>query len=108
MRGRGLSLQQLLSETRYRELRPHIIPATVVAHVTAHPELVEQWLMYSEDKRTSGGWYFTGEGREWELGRLDSRSRRVDQRRHTSSVEACASYILRELDFWADLAEGKP
>jgi hypothetical protein len=104
VRGQGLSLRQLLADTRYRELRGRVDHGILMQHLVERPELAQHWLMYSEDKRTSGGWYLTTKGSEWEVGRLDAGSRPIDQRRYGSSVEACASYILLELDFWATLA----
>lgn len=104
IRGQGLSLGQLLAETRYGELRGRIDHGSLMQHLVERPELAQQWLMYSEDKRTSGGWYLTTKGPEWEVGRLDGGSRPIDQSRYGSSAEACASYILLELDFWATLA----
>jgi hypothetical protein len=104
MRGQGLPLRQLLADTRYRELRGRIDHGILMQHLVERPDLAQQWLMYSEDKRTSGGWYLTTKGPEWEVGRLDAGKGPIDQRGYGSGVEACASYILLELDFWATLA----
>ena len=51
--------------------------------------------MYSEDKRTSGGWYVRETG---EIGQVDDPNSRM----HFATIEeAVAEYVVRELDFWA-------
>ena len=62
-------------------------------------QFVEQWLAYSEDKRTDGGWSVL---RDSEIGRVD-----VEQTglRFESMAEAVAEFVVRELDFWASVAE---
>ena len=57
MRGAGLSLRDALSRTRYRELRPLFGESYLLAHLRDHPAPIEEWLLYSEDKRTDGEWY---------------------------------------------------
>jgi hypothetical protein len=55
MRGEGISLKQALSRVGYREVRRNFLVQDLVPLIQAHTELVTQWIMYSEDKRTNGG-----------------------------------------------------
>jgi hypothetical protein len=55
IRGAGVSIAEALSRTRYRELCPQFGDSDLLAHLRSHPALIEQWLVYSEDKRTDGG-----------------------------------------------------
>ena len=64
-----------------------------------HRELLEGWFAYSEDKRTSGGWYLLRSG---EIGRVGDPE---SQMQFESLAEAVAEYVVRELDFWAGLAK---
>ena len=57
MRGSGLSLPNALHRARYRESREAIHEADLLRLVRLHPALVDEWLAYSADKRTNGGWY---------------------------------------------------
>ena len=66
--------------------------------IRADPDLVLQWIEYSEDKRTSGGWYIIEKTRE--IGRLHEPE---TKRRFSSIEEAVAEYVVRELDFWWEL-----
>ena len=95
MGGEGISLRDALARTRYRALRAKIAPAHVLRLVKSNPALVREWLDYSADKRTDGGWYLTAAG---EVGTL-----RGGGRKFRSLEEATAEFVLRELDFWASL-----
>jgi hypothetical protein len=99
-RGAGLSLREALSRTRYRDLRPLFNESDVLAVLKERPVLVEQWLSYSEDKRTKGGWYVLRSGLIGQVGRPSSTVR------FSSIAEAVAAYIVRELDFWASITAG--
>jgi hypothetical protein len=91
------SLRDLVDETGYRELRPTLSRETVAGHLARHPGLVSEWLRYSEDKRTSGGWYLLHPGSGWLVGRLAGPEKERELR-FGSGPEACAEFILRELD----------
>jgi hypothetical protein len=67
--------------------------------VAAHPELIEQWLSYSEDKRTTGGWYIRRNG---QIGRVLQPG---TEREFASIHEAVAEYVVLELDFWAHIGK---
>jgi len=95
------SLRELVDETGYRELRPALERGELVAHLARHPKLVLDWLRYSEDKRTSGGWYLMHPSTGWVVGRLGG-SEEERELRFGSGPEACAEFILRELDGVAD------
>ncbi|TWT47682.1 hypothetical protein Pla111_13010 [Botrimarina hoheduenensis] len=78
MRGEGISLRDALEQTHYRDHRPYFCAAELIPLIEADPDLITQWAMYSEDKRTSGGFALDG-----------------------MSPQAVADYVVRELDFWA-------
>jgi hypothetical protein len=93
----GRSLRDLIAETGYRELRPTLSRQDVADHLARHPGLVLEWLRYSEDKRTSGGWYLLHPATGWVVGRLAGPDQERELR-FTTGPEACAEFILRELD----------
>lgn len=92
LRGRGISLNDALKEANYRELRPNFTPRDLLRLVVSNPELVREWIAYSEDKRTSGGWFLREENEIGQLGREDSREW------FDSIEEAVSMYVVRELD----------
>jgi hypothetical protein len=105
-RGRGLSMQSLLAESEYCDLRTVMTRAALVELLESHSQLIDDWLRYSEDKRTTGGRFLRGKPPLWEVGRLDDRQHEVDLACFPSASEACAEYVLRELDFWQSLTSG--
>ncbi len=97
MRGEGVSLKSALSRVDYLEARRQFAAEDLVPLIQACPELIQQWIMYSQDKRTHGGWYLTEAG---EVGRVDRSQIRL---RFSSVEEAVAEYVVRELDSWASV-----
>ena len=96
------SWRALLDASHYVELRPQLTAAQLAEHLRADPSLVEQWERYSEDKRTSGGWSFVRFPGGWALGRLNSDGAGAEERlTQADDAEACAEYILLELDWLA-------
>ncbi len=95
--GRGLSLRHLIDESDYRSLRPRVQASQFAAILQAEPNLVDDWIAYSEDKRTSLGWGF-GPSREggWLVDGPEGA-----REKFASQFAACAAYVLHELDFWA-------
>jgi len=98
-RGAGLSLREALSRTDYRNSRDSFGPADLRHLLRANGGLSEEWIAYSEDKRTNGGWYLLRSG---EIGRVSDPGSRM---RFESLDEAVAEYVVRELDFWAGLQQ---
>jgi hypothetical protein len=96
--GEGISLSNALSRVNYATVRPQLRRIEIVEELRANPKLVEDWVLYCEDKRTSGGWYLNSE--KLEIGELRNSS---SPRNFQTLEEAVAAYILAELDFWASL-----
>lgn len=97
--GKGAaSIAEALAHTGYAAYRSAFDAAHVRALLEAHPALLEQWLAYSEDKRTEKGWYVLRDG---EIGQI---TRPTAQRSYASIDEAVAQFVVRELDYWAGLA----
>jgi hypothetical protein len=101
------SLRDLVAETGYRDLRPTLSRQEITDYLTRHPGLVLEWLKYSEDKRTSGGWYLFHPSTGWVVGQLAGPEQERELR-FGSGPEACAEFILRELDSVAGDPVGTP
>lgn len=97
MRGAGLSMREALRRARYSDRRVSFDAADLRPLLEADPDLSGVWFAYSEDKRTSGGWYILRSG---EIGRIEDPESR---RQFASPEDAVAEYVVRELDFWAGL-----
>jgi hypothetical protein len=104
-RGAGRSMRDLLQTTRYSSLRPHITVPDLVSYFRSHQMRVEEWVSYSEDKRTSGGWCLLPGSEVWRVWAVDSAL--GPARQFDDAAEACAEYVLQELDFWNGIG-GQP
>lgn len=99
MRGEGISLREALMRRSYNEFRKTFGPVDLIEVVKTHPEITAQWIAYSEDKRTSGGWYLL---RHLEIGQVGN----PESRKQFDSIEeAVAEYVVRELDFWSSIRD---
>jgi hypothetical protein len=101
------SLRELVADSRYRDLRSALNRDDIAAHLARHPRLVLEWLRYSADKRASGGWYLLHPSSGWVVGRLAGPDEERELRFGTGP-EACAEFILRELDSVAGDPAGTP
>jgi hypothetical protein len=91
-------MSNALSRINYADVRPQLRVSEIVEELRANPKLVEDWVLYCEDKRTSGGCYLNSE--KFEIGELRNSS---SLRTFQTLEAAVATYILAELDFWASL-----
>ena len=99
----GRSMDALLEGLDYATLRRALDHYSLTAFVERHPECIDAWQGYSADKRTTGGFYFLSDQRE--VGRVEAGGVRTDALTFESVAEACATYILWEIDYWAALSE---
>lgn len=106
--GSGLALKDLIAQSGYFELRPSIVPADVEQVFAMRPDLAMDWVQFSEDKRTSGGWALTKEDSGWTIRGSASKVPSGEAHVFPSLASACAEYVLRELDFWAALSNARP
>jgi hypothetical protein len=99
MRGAGISMREALKVAGYAEHRPSLTAAELRPLVADHPELIDQWLSYSKDKRTDGGWYIRRDGK---IGRV---LKPRNERQYATIQDAVAEYVVLELDFWAHIGD---
>jgi len=97
MHGEGVSLHQALADAEYGALRPHFDVNDIRRVIDSHAELIDQWVRYSEDKRSSGGWYINAAAAT--IGSLAQR----EEIPFTSVADAVSNFAIRELDFWSSV-----
>ena len=96
---RDVSIFLLLEATGYFRLHDQISAGDIRAALLRCPESSEEWMQYSEDKRTSSGWYLTqnDEGRD-EVGYFTERGGRQRRVVYEKCIDACAAFIKREIE----------
>ena len=89
-------MYSLLKESGYFEMYDQVSEADIVEELKKHPELIDDWLMLSEDKRTSG-WCFTQENQKYSVGYYP-RTPNFRLTTYPKAKEACAAFIKLEIE----------
>ena len=101
--GRGLSLSDLIEETGYRALRPCVEVAHLAAVLREKPQIIDDWLTYSGDKRTSYGYGFgSSSAGGWVVDGPDGNCGQF-----ASASDGCAAFVLLELDYWVAIEDSR-
>jgi hypothetical protein len=95
----GISLFDALRRTDYAAVRKEFTASDLVPLLQRHPEFVDQWTLFSENKRCGGWWV---EKESCDVGWLPDVGRPFVARKNTvhfaSLEEAVAEFVVRELD----------
>lgn len=92
------SIYSLLKETGYFEIHRQINEAAILDELNKHPEYINHWLNWSDDKRTTSGWYFKqNENGKYVVGYFPTREE-SKQIEYSDSKEACAAFVKREIE----------
>lgn len=95
----NVSMYNLLKETDYFKAHDQITEASIHEELSKHPECIDEWMRYSEDKRTSSGWYFKQEDEgTYIVGYFADEKGKSIKLKFTDRIEACAAFIKRELE----------
>jgi len=99
----SVSPAQLVDRSGYRRHRDEVTVARLADCLTEHPDWANAWLDYSEDKRSSPGWYIQGrDPDESRVGYYEGESSRAPMR-FDDKVRACAEFVRLEVDDIAGL-----
>jgi hypothetical protein len=104
------SLRELIDASGYRAIRPGLSIPVLARHLSAHPDVIEEWLGYASDKRTSWGWgIIEGDDDEggWKVSERWPREGAPKERWHARVETACADYVLSEIDFWVAVEDAR-
>ncbi len=93
-----ISIYELLRQSGYSKAAKQVSEQELYKALEGSPSFVNDWLQYSEDKRTNCGWYFKkGDEDKYLVGYVDDIS--VTETEHNDKIKACAKFIKQELDF---------
>jgi hypothetical protein len=87
------SMVDLVSESGIAGHPSALTSTEVVRYVRNHPEVVDQWLKWSANKRVDSGWYFERRRDHLLVGFYPN----GDTLRFEDPAAACAEYIVREV-----------
>jgi hypothetical protein len=90
-----LSVRQLFEPARSALADPAVFHAQVSSQLRKDPKLIEDWRVYSEDRRGGPSPYFVHHDKQtYEVGFFDGDRHEVQT--YTDGVEACTDFIYRE------------
>lgn len=89
------SMIQLVSESGYLQNNIALSTEAIENYLRSHPELVKEWITYSEDKRSSSGWYL--EVNKSENSAIVGFHPKGEVFKFSDQFKACAKYIDLEV-----------
>ena len=93
------SFYDLLKETKYFECFNSISEDSIADILLSNIELIDKWFEWSENKRTSGGWYLVKKDNgKYEVGKISSDGKKSQCLEYDNRRKACAAFIKREID----------
>ena|ERR1035437_3711140 len=95
---RNVSIYTLLMETGYFEMYEQINETDILYELTIHPEFINKWFSWSENKRSRSGWYIKqNDNSTYAVGYFPA-NRDIPQLLYWDIKEACAAFIIREIE----------
>lgn len=95
----NVSFYSLLKESGYFAVHDQVSESAIREAIVRHPECVEEWIRFSEDKRTNSGWFFHRDAAGcYAVGYFRVGVGVVQRIEYTEATEACAAFIKREVE----------
>ena len=94
----NISIYFLLKETGYFENYIEINEVMILKYLVSHKDCVSQWLCWSEDKRSSSGWYFKEKEYEKYIVGYFPFKKDFITLEYSDIFEACSFFIKREIE----------
>jgi hypothetical protein len=95
----NVSMSSLLEATGYFALHDQVSERDIRRALLACPECIQEWMQYSEDKRTPSGWYFTQNDEGcYETGYIADARTRTTRVQYEHATDGCAAFIKHEIE----------
>lgn len=88
----GSSFWNAIVRSGYLDVRGEINVSDIVTVLRSRKDITEEWVMHSQDKRCSTGWYV--EENKYQVGLIEDPTTAIT---FTSLEEAVADFIVKEL-----------
>jgi hypothetical protein len=97
------SMLQLIAESGIDASPEALTVTTVLAYIADHPDLINQWLLWSANKRVSSGWYFLRQSTGYVVGFRP----KGEVLSFAQAAPACAEFVVREVKAMMALSRQK-
>jgi hypothetical protein len=94
----GKSTITLLKESGYHEKFDSIDEGDIADILREYPSAIEDWMIWSKDKRTSSGWYFNKESENDFVVGFYPHGLKGDLLHFSDKISGCAAFIKREIE----------
>jgi hypothetical protein len=92
------SVYSLLRDSGYFAVHDQVTEDALHQALLRHPECVDEWMSFSEEKRASAGWFFRKGPKGYEVGYFPVTSSGHQPVDYADGVAACAAFIKREVE----------
>jgi hypothetical protein len=91
--GGSKSILQLINASGFAQ-NPSVLSASSISRYLAHhPEIIEAWILWSDNKRASSGWYFKRQADGYIVGSHPN----GEVFSFADPISACSEFIVREI-----------
>lgn len=92
----------LLQESKFVDFHNDITKQDIIDYLSRHKNLIDNWEIWSEDKRT-WGYYLILNPDNYSVGSLDQDGKENFSKSFATAEEACAEFIMREVSAILDI-----
>lgn len=96
----------LLQESKFADFYNDITKQDIKDYLSRHKNLIDNWEIWSEDKRT-WGYYLSISPDKYFVGSLDKDGKENFSKSFSTAIDACAEFILREVSAILDIKNDK-
>jgi len=94
----NISVYSLLKESGYFELYNQINESDIFEILSKNLDCIDQWLIFSADKRTGYGWYFVqSEDGKYIVGYLSLEGNKKETE-YLDKFKACSAFVKQEIE----------
>ncbi|MCK5600801.1 hypothetical protein KAR91_02970 [Candidatus Pacearchaeota archaeon] len=93
----NISIYELLKETGYFQVYNKITKKIIHKKLSQFSEHIDEWIIYSEDKRTDSGCFIKQDGKDYLVGFI-TKEGKSKQKKYMDKIKALATFIKYEIE----------
>jgi hypothetical protein len=89
---------EIYRQTGYSAYHDKITIDDIESEIRHDPSLVQEWIMFSEDKRWTPAWAFQGSEESWTVSFIESSGKSSQKVNFKNGFRACAEMVRNEME----------